>query len=230
MRIRALCLATTLACLVTAATSTRADVIFDPVSVSTNMGTQGGNTTGNFALVNTINQSGLSASYISGVTDFTTYTATTTANSSAPTDIWFSNFIATGNVDFNLGGSYTIDQFALWNMGNIDSVKKFTLLASNDSTFATTTNLGSFTAGEGSSNNTLAQAAQDFSFAATTASYVRVKITSNYGFPFTGISEAAFGGVVPAAAVPEPASMVMLGLGIASVLGYRLRTRKVVKA
>ena len=56
-----------------------ADVMIDPTAVSSPSGDFGGA----FALVNMINQSGLSATYISGVTDFATFTATTTHNSPA---------------------------------------------------------------------------------------------------------------------------------------------------
>ncbi|MFO0953729.1 MAG: hypothetical protein U0835_21750 [Isosphaeraceae bacterium] len=72
-------------------------------------------------------------------------------------------------MDFNLGGTFSVDRFALWNLGGggTNNVVGFTLLASPDNTFATTTNLGSFTADPSGSSSTVPL--QVFSFAATSA-------------------------------------------------------------
>src|SRR5262245_6199090 len=90
----------------------RAGVILQPASVSTDMGTGLGSPN------RVINQSGLSAGYTSGVTDFDTYIARKpTHNSSDGRNIWGSDFSNTGNFDFDLGGTYAIGAFALWNYG-----------------------------------------------------------------------------------------------------------------
>jgi len=54
-----------------------AEVMIDPISVTSPLR----RLRGEFALVNMINQSGLSANYTSGVTDFATFTATATPGS-----------------------------------------------------------------------------------------------------------------------------------------------------
>lgn len=86
--------------------SAQAGVIIQPVGVST---------TANefFSIENTIDQSGMTAGYVSGVTDFSTYlTATGHGNSAA--DLWQSNLTFPKLVSFDLGASIPIGGFALW--------------------------------------------------------------------------------------------------------------------
>src|SRR5262245_60285375 len=93
----------------------RADPILQPVGVSTNMGVLSSST----PLIAIINQSGLSRRYTSLVTDFDTYLSSVPRHSSAIVpDSWASaTGVITGNVDFNLGGTYTVESMALWNLG-----------------------------------------------------------------------------------------------------------------
>jgi hypothetical protein len=199
------------------APSAMAGLILDPTAVSTNMGTFSGN------IGNVINQSGQNPTYISGVTYFASYTASATATPGTAADLWTSaSAETTGNVDFTLGGSYEIDAFAIWALisTNDDNIGDFTLLASNDASFTTFTTLGSFTPTYSPGSPIPATVV---TFTATTASYVRLEITSNNGGPDAGFNEAAFE-FEPSA--PEPSSLLMAGIGIASVLGYRLRRRK----
>jgi hypothetical protein len=193
-----------------------AGLILDPTAVSTNMGTFSGN------IDNVINQSGQNPTYTSGVTDFASYTASATATPGTASDLWTSaNAETTGNVDFTLGGSYEIDAFAIWALisTNGDNIGHFTLLASNDPSFTTFTTLGSFTPTYSPGSPIPATVV---TFTATTASYVRLEITSNNGGPDAGFNEAAF----EFEPTPEPSSLLMVGIGIAPVLGYRLRRRK----
>ena len=102
--------------------------------------------------------------------------------------------LMTGNIDFSLGGSYTIDSLAIWNFLATDNstLKNFTLIASNDASFDTYTTLGSFSA-TAPGDSIYSVPAETFSFTATTASYVRMEITSNFGsIAYTGFGEAAF--------------------------------------
>lgn len=63
-------------------------------------------------IANVTNQSGLSASYVSGTTDFDSYVATTT-HTGADSNAW--RFTPpTGFIAFDLGASYTLDALALW--------------------------------------------------------------------------------------------------------------------
>ena len=78
MRLPALAVASFFALLSAIAPSARSEVIFQPAAVTTNMGeaTRDGTYDVNYL----IDQSGLSANYTSGMTDFATYTASTTAD------------------------------------------------------------------------------------------------------------------------------------------------------
>ncbi len=165
-------------------------VMLQPASASTNMGFF--NT---YNPVYAIDQSGLSASYTSGVTDFASFVASTgTVNGGASFTTWFSQSSVTGNFDFSLGGTFTISAFALWadpqNIGQ--TVNQFTLLADDNPAFSSPTTLGTFNAADGNPNPT--NFGQSFPFAPTEASFVRMVIHSNHGSSLTtGFVEAAFG-------------------------------------
>jgi hypothetical protein len=189
-----------------------AGFILQATGASTNMGSSNGTSP-----TNAINQSGLSAGYTSGVTDFDTYIAANPTNDGLNTNRWISNSIAIGNFDFTLSGPVTIESFALWNNGAAtSSVRDFTLLAADNALFTNASTLGSFTAAQTSTP-------QVFTFAATSATYVRMQITSNYGFGLTIFREAAF--EQQSVAVPEPSSFALMGLGVAG-LGFAAHRRR----
>ncbi len=209
-----------LAVLGLASTLAQGGTILGPATASTNMGSYSANYLPTFA----INQSALTPGYISGVTDFATFTATanTFLAGGGGNNIWYSSQgVVTGNFDFDLGGTYTIDALALWNdpQNAKQGVKQFRLYAANNPSFTSPTLLGTYSAVEGLGNANLAQV---FNFSSTTAAYVRMEILSNHGSTFvTGISEAAF----DVAAVPVPAAFWLFGsaLGIGGVLKRRIR-------
>lgn len=189
------------------ATTAHAGVILQPVGASTNMASAN-------LLTLTINQSGLSATYTSLVTDFDTYVPATKHNGIAANK-WFANS-GTGNVDFDLGGTFTIESFALWNSGNgfAENVVGFSLLADDDPSFGSPTLLGDFTANP-NAGPFPATPAEIFTFTPTQASFVRMSITSSNNPRASGFGEVAFEVQSAPTAVPEPASLVML----ASALG-----------
>lgn len=199
---------------------TRATVLVQPISATTNMGAFPGSSASN-----TINQSGLSAGYLSAVTEFNSYIASNpTHDSVTNSNIWVSSSGSTvGNFDFALGTTYTIGSFVLWNQGGNENnnIVGFTLLAANNSAFTGATTLGSFTANP----NTGQQSAvlpQVFTFTPRQASFVRMQITSNNGSAsFTVFGEAAFHDVV----IPEPSSFALVGLCVfgAGLAAYRKR-------
>jgi hypothetical protein len=203
------------------APAARAGVILQPASASTNMGNFP-----NFSPDFTRDQSGLSAGYTSGVTDFDAYLASNpTHNSLSGLQAWFSaTGTPTGNFDFALGGTFTIQSFALWNRGgdSLFNVRGFELLADDNAAFTSPVSLGSFTANPNTGPGG-AVLPEVFTFTPTSAAFVRLRITSNNGGANTGFGEAAFEVQSSPAAVPEPASLALLAAGGLGLLGYARR-------
>lgn len=197
-----------------------AGTILQPVGATTTMGSYSSQYLPTFA----INQSALSPGYVSGVTDFDTYTASanTMLAGGGSFNTWYSSAgTLTGNFDFDLGGLTTIESFALWNdpQSAGQGVNSFNLWADDNSAFSSPTLLGNYSAVEGLGNSNYAQV---FGFAPTSAAYVRIEILSNHGSTFvTGISEAAF----EVSAVPVPAAVWLLGSGVAGLIGVARRSR-----
>jgi len=190
-----------------AAAPADAGLILQPGAASTDMGTSVGSTD------NVINQSGLSDGYTSLATNFDTYTAgTPTHDNTINLNHWTSALSTTsGNFDFDLGGNFTIESFALWNNAGTNGVRDFTLLVDDNAGFSSPTSLGSFTVlitGFGPQNALLSQV---FSFAATSASFVRMQVANNHGGNATTFGEAAF--EVQSQTVPEPSALALLGMG-----------------
>lgn len=184
-----------------------AQTMFQPTSVSTTMGN-----IGNAVINNVINQSGLSTPYTSGVTSLASYNAT--HDSDLSTAYWNSSANnTTGNVDFDLGGTFTITNFVLWNdpSNYADQIVTFNLISSSDPTFSSSTALGSFTTNTVGDFTAIQK--ETFSFAPTTARYFRMQVTANQGDSFTAFGEAAFAGSTAAVNSPEPGSIALLALG-----------------
>jgi hypothetical protein len=194
-----------------------AGLIVGPVSASTTMGEDS-------PLVHAFDQSGLSAHYVSGVTDFATFTASTT-HDSEPGNDWISTSTS-GSVTFDLGSLMTIDKVAVWNFGGLGGVPsfgitQFTLLASVDAGFSSPTTLGTFNP----SVFTTLNPAQVFDFAPTGAEFFRLQNFSSNGASSLGLGEIAF--EASASAVPEPSSLALMGMATAGFAGhFRWRRRK----
>jgi hypothetical protein len=134
-------------------------------------------------------------------------------------------------VTFDLGASYDLNAFALWNVQGGSGVRNFTLFTDTDTSTATVgTPIGSFSAVNGSS---FGSALQRFDFASTaTTQYVQMRLDSNGGSStLVGFSEAAFRGTT-ATAVPfdfDPSmGLAALGLGFGGkrLLKTFLRNKK----
>lgn len=201
--------------LASTAFTAQAAPIIGAVGVTTDMGEYNH---ANLPITRTIDQSGLSATYTSGVTDFDSYTATTThIGINDGTKSWFSALNqTTGTITFDLGSSTTIDKLGLWNqhLTNTNSVKNFSLFDDGNNL------IGSYTALKGPGPDSNTTSAQIFSFAPVTTQHVTMQITSNYGGSLTSFAEVAFR-EADAVAVPEPASLALFALGGAALASRR---------
>lgn len=190
-----------------AITQAEAAQIIQPQSASTDMGESS-----IFIIDNAINQSGLSATYTSGVTDFDTYV------SGNPTNGFVGSWISTmgttaGSVTFDLGNVFGLDGMAMWGSVNNFSVQNFDLFASLTGAEGSFVSLGSFVQDLELGDDP----AQVFNFNATTAQFIRMDIKDSYSPRNVGIGEVAFRA---AEVTPEPVPEPMTIFGLATTLGF----------
>lgn len=200
----------------TAGASSQAATVIGASSISSPQGSFSG-----FELEDAINQSGLSIGYTSGVTDFSTYTATATHDSAGSLN---SGFTDTGGLpqvfSFDLGAETWIDGFAFWEVDNIGSVTEFELFADDNNDFSdgSSASLGSFLV-DANGSGLLAQIG---SFSSVSTQFIHLNATLPVGL-FDGIGEFAFRSSV--SVVPLPAAFPLYGAGIA-VMGFMVWRRK----
>lgn len=203
------------------ATSASATVIISPIGSTQNTM---GEFNSSFDVGNLFDQSGLSAGFTSGVTDFNTYVAATPTHTQGFTVnlSWAGNIGSlTGIIDFDLGQSLLIEQLAIWQgatQSQLRGLNSITLFTSNTATFSTATNVGSFNVTQASVPPTAAPV-EVFDITDSVGQYVRLQINSNHGSSiFTQWGEIAFGAQ---ATVPEPTTLTLFGLGLAGLVFAR---------
>jgi hypothetical protein len=180
------------------------------------------------SLTETLDQSGLSIGFTSGVTDFDAYLALNPNHTFVfAGNEWFSNSGSTSaQVTYDLGGNFLIDRLALWNE-EAAGIGTLNLLYSTDN--VTFLPLASGLTPTDHSPAVTSYLADLFAFAPTTARYVRFDMQNcpqpNNSFPSCAIGEVAFSAGIQQAAVPEPATMLLLGTGLAAA-GVRRRLQK----
>jgi len=208
-------LAVCLAIVALAATPSQASVIISATGVSSPQGDFGGAQ----ALVNIINQSGLSAGYTSGVTNFGTYTAATTHAALAGTG--FTNAETNGpqQFTFDLGAVTLIDALAIWNTDSVGRVTSFRVFADNDGIFGN--GVGALLVGPTALGGF--GPAQVFAFGPVSTRFIHIEGLSSLAPPdFYGLGEVVFRA---AAAVPEPGTLVTCAAALLVGVGFARRRR-----
>ncbi|MES2460965.1 MAG: discoidin domain-containing protein [Armatimonadota bacterium] len=205
-----------------------AQVILSPTAVLQNTG---GNFNSYAGIGQTIDQSGLSTKFTSGVTNFNSYIAGNPLHSTFYFgNEWFSSEgVTASTITYDLGAVYSVDRLALWNeeAAGINTLSVFT---STDPGLVTFTAVGNFTP----TNNpdSIPYPAQVFSLLTTNARYVRLSVTGpqvpNDGTNLVGMGEIAFStsAAVTPNAVPEPSEWLAMGMAGTSVCGLMVRARR----
>lgn len=198
----------------------QAYVIVQPVAASSTHTSYTGGEIGR-----TIDQSGLSIGYTSGVTDFDAYVG----SSPWHTDIFFGNewWVDDGSTTdvliYDLGAVYMVDRVALWNeeSAGLDSVTVTTATASD---FSDAMGGGGFTATEWVSGWYLPDV-HTLAGGVRATRYVRLDVTADPTPSNTGLGGVPYlsMGEFAVSAVPEPATFAALGLGAAVLLRRRKR-------
>lgn len=181
------------------------------------------------AIADTYNQAGLATRYVSGVTDFASYIAADPRHTNAFGGAeWFSAFDSTSaSVTYDLGSVRAVSALALWNE-EASGIGALNLYQSIDGLMFTL-----LAAGLAPTDNSGADYGADvFSFTGTNARYIRLDMsgcpqanTVDF-YPSCAIGEVAFDTNAVVADIPEPASMALLGLGLAGIAGLRRRRHR----
>lgn len=205
--------------LVASAGFAHAGVILAPGTVVSNTLGQYGN--GFPPISAMLNQSGLSANYVNGVTDFGTFTSSGVTHSGGDSNSWLSSeSVFSGSIVFDLGASYNVTRFVMWNgaSGINASVNNFGFTTSSVADFSTSTAVGAFVGQQSNYGATV------YDLTDSLARYVRFDIRGNFGNGCCiAIGDIAFEVSDAGNQVPEPGTLALVGL---SLLGAGVARRK----
>ncbi len=178
-----------------------------------------------FSYDRTIDQSGLSLNFTSGLTDFDTYVAQnpTHTGSNTPQTYAASTRLPNPylNVDYDLGSTYVVEKMAFWNYPFPDSaaIVGINVYTSDTADFLTSLLVGTFSPISDGNRITNINEVQIFDLLDSTARYLRLQITATETTTGNGFSELALG-VTP---VPLPAAVWLFGSGMAGLIGFSRR-------
>lgn len=202
-----------------------AGVILSPISVIGNTMGENGST---YRVSYTIDQSGLSAAFASGVTDFSTYIGggPTHGNTSGVGDIgWASGRLGSlpGHIDYDLGANFNILQVAIWPEDTLGIISGITLFTADNPSFIGAVNVGTFAVSDPPDD--VPVSAQVFDLTDSSGRYVRFQIDSVVAnaLDIAVLSEIAFDVTANNHAVPEPGTLALLGLSLAGLAVSRRR-------
>jgi hypothetical protein len=189
-----------------------AAVIISPSSISSS-----GRAQGVYDIELTINQSGLSTGYVSGVTDFDAYIASNpTHNGQSGEPTFYGTLNEKATIDLSFDEPVLIDRVVLWNYPFLNSagLSGIEIFVSPDASYTYLRSIGSFSPLDNVSD------AQVFNITDTFAKFIRITTETDFSdFNITGFSEIAF------STIPEPSATALIGLA-ATALAVRRRRRK----
>lgn len=183
---------------------------------------------GSFGFENTINQSGLSVAYVSGVTNFDSYLALNPTHFGDNFTEGYTSSEPTVSFDYDLGQTFEIGRLALWfsrfpRSANPSQIRVYTSLTSD---FASAFDAGTFFPNDGRSGPAGTPApVQVFNLADSQARYIRLQVLSKFEDFGVFFSEIAFATTPDSAPVPEPAAISLVLPFIAGMACLR-RKRK----
>lgn len=175
----------------------------------------------------TINQSGLSSGFTSGVTDFDTYDPTNVSHAGGFSGVWISGngFLTPPQfMTYDLGSSFAIERVAFWQQGGTGSqINAFEIFADDDGSPVDDlgTSIGAFNPTMGTTFG------QVFNITDVSTQFLHMRITSGQHGTSTrpAIGEFAVDQTVASTPVPEPSTYALFLTGLAAV-GIMNRRRK----
>jgi hypothetical protein len=186
---------------------------------------------GSGSITNTIDQSGLSSGYVSGVTDFDTYLASNPTHTVTFSGYeWFSQYgTSSAIVTYDLGSLKTIDALALWNEES-SGIGLLNLLSSSDNITFTAFASG-LTPFDNPLGNNVSYPAEVFSFSAVTTRYVRFEISNSPqldpgSYPAAAIGEVAFREGSSSRVPDNGSTLGLIGGALVALVSLRRRFAK----